>query len=142
MGSRSPEEEGADLRRDSVAGQVLSRSRRAVPGGDSEAGAATRSAGEPAYPMSYIGAGEGLPPLRTPDRGERSPGPSITPAAPFFLSLDGIACCHWTIFSMTTSRPAWRSMVQSKRLLVTGGKVHVPATLGLVATPLTKECPY
>ena len=57
-------------------------------GGDGGAGAATRSKGEPAYPMSYIGAGEGLRPLRTPDRGERSPGPSITPAAPFSLSHD------------------------------------------------------
>ena len=36
-------------------------------GWDSGAGAATRSAGDPAYPMSYIGAGEGLRPLRTPD---------------------------------------------------------------------------
>ena len=60
----------------------------AVRGGDSGAGAAPRSAGEPAYPMSYIGAGEGLRPLRTPDRGEFSPGPSITPAAPVFLSPD------------------------------------------------------
>ena len=38
--------------------------------------------------MYDIGAGEGLRPLRTPDRGERSPGPSITPAAPFSLSHD------------------------------------------------------
>ncbi len=35
-----------------------------------------------------IGAGEGLRPLRTPDRGELSPGPSITPAASFSLSHD------------------------------------------------------
>ena len=39
--------------------------------------------------MYDIGAGEGLRPLRTPDRGEFSPGPSITPAAPCSLSLDG-----------------------------------------------------
>ena len=58
-------------------------------GGDSGAGAAPRSAGEPAYPMQCIGAGEGLRPLRTPDRGEGSPGPRITPVAPFSLSLDG-----------------------------------------------------
>ena len=51
MGSRSPEEEGADSGAIPVAGQVLSRSRRAVRGGDSGAGAAKRSAGEPAYPM-------------------------------------------------------------------------------------------
>ncbi len=38
--------------------------------------------------MYYIGAGEGLRPLRTPDRGELSPGPSITPAASFSLSRD------------------------------------------------------
>ena len=66
----------------------MSPSRRAVRGGDSGAGTATRSAGEPAYPMSYIGAGEGLRPLRTPDRGVRSPGSSITPAAPFSFSHD------------------------------------------------------
>ena len=40
--------------------------------------------------MYDIGAGEGLRPLRTPDRGERSPGPSITPAAPFSLSHDRV----------------------------------------------------
>ena len=39
--------------------------------------------------MYYIGAGEGLRPLRTPDWGELSPGPSITPAALFPLSHDG-----------------------------------------------------
>ena len=45
-------------------GAPASRARR-----DSEAGAATRSKGEPAYPMYDIGAGEGLRPLRTPDPG-------------------------------------------------------------------------
>ena len=37
--------------------------RRAGRVGGSEAGAALRSAGEPAYPMYYIGAGEGLRPF-------------------------------------------------------------------------------
>ncbi len=38
--------------------------------------------------MSYIGAGEGLRPLRTPDRGELSPAPPSPAAAPFSLSHD------------------------------------------------------
>ena len=69
MRSRSPEEEGVDLRRDSGSGTGAQPqpARRARWG--SEAGAATRSAGEPAYPMYDIGAGEGLRPLRTPNRG-------------------------------------------------------------------------
>ena len=41
-------------------------------GGDSGAGAATRSKGEPAYPMYDIGAGEGLRPFEPPT-GESSP---------------------------------------------------------------------
>ena len=73
-----------------VAGQVLSRSRRAVRGGGSEAGAATRSAGEPAYPMYDIGAGEGLPPLRTPT-GESAPlAPPSPPPLPSPSPLTGL----------------------------------------------------
>ncbi len=62
MRSRSPEDEGADPGALPVAGRVLSRSAALC---------------------------EGLRPLRTPDRGEGSPAPPITPAAPFSLSLDG-----------------------------------------------------
>ena len=46
--------------------------RGAVRGGDSGAGTATRNKGEPAYPMSYIGAGEGLRPFE-PRPGEALP---------------------------------------------------------------------
>ena len=78
MGSRSPEEEGADLRRDSGSGTGAQPepARRARRG--SGAGAATRSKGEPAYPMYYIGAGEGLGPFEPPT-GESSP---LAPPSP------------------------------------------------------------
>ena len=60
--------------------QHLSRAarRQGGQGGGSDAGAATRSAGEPAYPMSYIGAGEGLRPFEPPT-GESVP---LAPPSP------------------------------------------------------------
>ena len=77
MRSRSPEEEVADS-------GVLPGGR----GGDSGADAAPRSAGEPAYPMSYIGAGEGLRPFEPPTAGEFPPGSPSPPSRRFGEASD------------------------------------------------------
>ena len=74
---------GSGSRRDSGSGTGAQpeSARRARRG--SGAGAATRSKGEPAYPMSYIGAGEGLRPFEPPT-GESAPlaPPSPPPLPP------------------------------------------------------------
>ena len=74
MRSRSPEEEGAGPGALPVAG----RGQRGR--------SATRNKGEPAYPMSYIGAGEGLRPFE-PRPGGTPPSP-LHPAAPFSCSRE------------------------------------------------------
>ena len=98
---------GSGSRRDSGSGtgaqpQPARRARRG-----SGAGAATRSKGEPAYPMSYIGAGEGLRPLRTPT-GESAPlaPPSPPPLpSPFHMTEASMARKEATgKLSSTTAR--------------------------------------
>ena len=81
---------GSGSRRDSGSGTGAQPepARRARRG--SGAGAATRSAGEPAYPMSYIGAGEGLRPFEPPT-GESSPlAPPSPPPLPSPSPLTGL----------------------------------------------------
>ena len=77
MRSRSPEEEVAD-----------SGGLPGVRGGGSGAGAATRIKGEPAYPMYYIGAGEGLRPFEPPTSGEFPPAPTSPPSRPLAEAFD------------------------------------------------------
>ncbi len=101
MGSRSPEEEGADPGAIPVAGRVLSRSaalsvRRGACGAPagrarrgSGAGAATRSKGDSQPTQcNTLGLGRGTAPSN-PRPGKALPWSLITPAAPFSLSHNG-----------------------------------------------------
>ena len=91
MRSRSPEEEGAGPGALPVAG----RGQRGR--------SATRNKGEPAYPMSYIGAGEGLRPFEPPSRDAAF---DFTDASDLVVGVRGVPLPH-LLFDRILSNGEW-----------------------------------
>ena len=204
MGSRSPKEEGADPGAIPVAGQVLSRSRRAVRGGAAGPAAHRVVPGSQPTQCNTLGLARGSGPFEPPT-GESSPlappsppplpspsplrEASMAPEATGKLStttartppserktlgwlksratpvrhqgflgdalvrlhrLDprrrkssiisrpleaGFSCSHWSIFSMTTSKPPWCSTVSQSASAIACRRPATP----VATAPLSRD---